>query len=301
MTPLGTSGAITMLAGDGVQLTTKTGIQSGVNHISEGYFTTIGTRLLRGRDVSSADNATSPPVALISEGVARKLFGSADPIGKRLQGRVPTEVIGVVEDSRFSSLRDSASGMVYLPAAQNSRPLTDFTLELRSDVPPATLITGVKSAMASISPTASLQFTTLSDQVARSLSRDRLLATLATFFGGLALLLALIGLYGTMAYNVARRQNEIGIRIALGAARARVVRMVIGEVGVVVVAGLGLGVGLALAATRLVASFLFGLTASDPVTWIGSAGVLLGVALLAGAAPAWRAARMNPMTALREE
>ncbi len=141
--------------------------------------------------------------------------------------------------------------------------------------------------MTSISPSASLEFTTLSDQVARSLSRDRLLATLATFFGGLALLLALIGLYGTMSNNVARRKNEIGIRIALGAARERVIRMVIGEVGVVVVAGLGLGVVLALAATRLVASFLFGLTATDPLTWVGSAGVLLPVALLAGVAPAW--------------
>ena len=137
--------------------------------------------------------------------------------------------------------------------------------------------------------------------MARSLSRDRLLATLATFFGGLALLLALIGLYGTMSYNVARRKNEIGIRIALGAARERVIRMIIGEVSIVVVAGLGLGVVLAFAATRLVASFLFGLTASDPLTWIASAGVLLGVAVLAGAVPAWRAARMNPMTALREE
>jgi putative ABC transport system permease protein len=301
MTPLGNSGEMTMLSLDGVPLTAKTGIQSGINRVSVNYFTTMGTRILRGRDVSPADNATSPPVELISEGVARKLFGSADPIGRRLQGLMPTEVIGVVEDSRFSSLRDSTGGMAYRPAAQAGHPLNDFTLELRSDIPPATLITGVKSAIANISPTASLQFTTLSDQVARSLSRDRLLATLATFFGGLALLLALIGLYGTMSYNIARRRNEIGIRIALGAARETVIGMVIGEVGVVVVAGLGIGVVLALAAMRLVASFLFGLTASDPVTWIGSAGLLLGVAMLAGAAPAWRAARMNPMTALREE
>ncbi len=301
MTPLGNGGEITTVAPESAPLTAGGGIQSGVNHISMNYFATIGTRVLRGRDVSPADNTTSLPVALISEGVARKLFGLADPIGKRLQGRVPTEVIGIVEDSRFRSLRDSAGGMVYRPAAQAGRPLTDFTIEIRSDVPPATLITGVKSVMASVSPSASLEFTTLGDQVARSLSRDRLLATLATFFGGLALLLALIGLYGTMSYNVARRRNEIGIRIALGAARERVIRMVIGEVSVVVVTGLVIGVALALAATRLVASFLFGLTASDPVTWIGSAGVLLGVALLAGAAPAWRAARMNPMTALREE
>jgi len=159
----------------------------------------------------------------------------------------------------------------------------------------------VKSVMAQLAPTASLQFTTMTEQVAQSLNRDRLLAMLAGFFGALALLLALIGLYGTMSYNVARRKNEIGIRIALGAAQARVVQMVLGEIGLVVVAGLVIGIALAMAATRLVASFLFGLQASDPATWIAAAGVLLTVALLAGAAPAWRAARMNPMTALREE
>ena len=300
-TPLGNSGENTVVAVDGAQANPETGVPSSVNHVSAGYFATMGTGLLRGRDISSADNATSPSVALISEGVARKLFGFANPIGKRLRGSPPTEVIGVVEDSRFNSLRDSASGMVYLPAAQAGGSLNNFTFELRSVVAPATLIAGVKRVMAGVSPTASLQFTTLSAQVARSLSRDRLLATLATFFGGLALLLALIGLYGTMAYNVARRKNEIGIRIALGAARERVVRMVIGEVSAVVVIGLGVGALLALVATRLVASFLFGLTASDPLTWIASAGILLSVAVLAGAVPAWRAARMNPMTALREE
>jgi putative ABC transport system permease protein len=307
MTPLGNGGEITMLAPDGVAVTAATGIQSGINRVSVNYFATIGTRLLRGRDVSSADNATSPPVALLSERAARKMFGGADPIGREFrttafdQENAPVKVIGVVEDSRFGSLRDSISTMIYVPAPQASHSLKNFTLELRADVAPASLIAGVKRVMAQLSPTASLQFTTLSDQVARSLSRDRLLATLATFFGGLALLLALIGLYGTMSYNVARRKNEIGIRIALGAARERVIRLVIGEVGFVVMVGLGLGVVLALAATRLVASFLFGLSASDPVTWIGSAGILLGIAMLAAAAPAWRAARMNPMSALREE
>jgi len=301
MTPLGNSGENTVVAVDGTQPNSGTGAPSSVDHVSAGYFTTMGTRLLRGRDLSASDDLTAPPVVLLSESLARRLFGATDPIGRRIQGGAPTEVIGVVEDAKFGSLRDSASTMVYLPAAQGRRPLGSFTLELRSEVAPASLIAGVKNVMAGLSPTASLQFTTLSDQVGRSLSRDKLLATLATFFGGVALLLALIGLYGTMSYNVARRKNEIGIRIALGAARERVIRMVIGEVGVVVVGGLCIGVLLALAATRLVASFLFGLSASDPATWIASAGVLLCVALLAGAAPAWRAARMNPMTALREE
>ncbi len=113
MTPLGNGGEISTVAPDGVPLTAKTGIQSGINHVSVNYFTTMGTRLLRGRDISLADNATSPPVALISATVARKLFGVADPIGKRLRGFKPTEVIGVVEDARFRSLRDSADGMVW--------------------------------------------------------------------------------------------------------------------------------------------------------------------------------------------
>lgn len=306
MTPLAHHGVITPLESDSYHPAHETDALSSVNQVSPGYFAAIGTRLLRGRDVSPADIAGSRRVALVNQTVAHQLFGSEDPIGKQFRGRGdrpgdPFEVIGVVEDSRFASLRDSSGMMIYLPAAQSRRPIGSFTVELRSDVPPSTLIAGVKSVMAELSPTASLQFTTLSEQVARSLSRDRLLATLAAFFGGLALLLALIGLYGTTAYGIARRKNEIGIRIALGAARDRVLRMVIGEVSVVVLAGLGIGTVAALAATRLVASFLFGLTASDPVTWIASAGVLLGVSMVAGAAPAWRAARMDPMTALREE
>jgi len=307
MTPMSNRGENTFLVTDSYHPVRKRDGLTWVNHISEGYFSTIGTRLLRGRDIEASDRAGSSQVAIITQSVARKVFAAADPLGQQFrrpmgkQDSAPYEVIGVVEDTKFGSLRDSTGPVIYLPAAQADQPVQFFTVEIRSDIPPTTLIAGVKSVMAQLSPPASLQFTTLSEQVARSLSRDRLLATLATFFGGLALLLALIGLYGTMAYSVARRRNEIGIRIALGAARQRVVRMVVGEVIVVVITGLCVGVALAVVATRLVASFLFGLRASDPATWIASAAVLIGVALLAGAAPAWRAARMNPMMALREE
>ena len=306
MTPLANHGAVTPLESDSYHPAREADALSSVNQISPGYFAAIGTRLLRGRDVSPADNAGSPRVALVDQTAAHRLFGSNDPIGRQFRGRGdrqsdPYEVIGVVEDSRFASLRDSAGMMIYVPAAQSRRPIESFTIELRSDVPPGTLVGGARNLMAEVSPAASLQLTTLSEQVARSLSRDRLLATLAAFFGGLALLLALIGLYGTTAYGVARRRNEIGIRIALGAARMRVIRMVIGEASVVVLAGIGIGMVAAIVATRLIASFLFGLTASDPVTWIASGGVLLGVSMVAGAAPAWRAARMDPMTTLREE
>jgi ABC-type antimicrobial peptide transport system permease subunit len=155
--------------------------------------------------------------------------------------------------------------------------------------------------MREVSPAITLDFTTFDAQVARSLARPRLLATLSAFFGGLALLLAVMGLYGTMAYSVARRRNEIGLRMALGAARLGVVRMVAGEAGRMVVLGLLLGTGLAVAATRLVAGFLYGVTPTDPMTLGISALVLALVAIGAGLVPAWRAARVDPMAALRDE
>jgi ABC-type antimicrobial peptide transport system permease subunit len=152
-----------------------------------------------------------------------------------------------------------------------------------------------------VNPDVALQFRTLSEQVASSLTRERLLATLSGFFGALALLLATIGLYGVMSYNVTRRRSELGIRMALGAAEARVLRMVLSEVAMLVGVGLVVGLGAALTATRLIDTFVFGLTVRDPVT-LSMAVVLLGaVALLAGYLPARRASRLDPMAALREE
>ncbi len=307
VTPFGNRGWNGYLLADGYHPANQKDAIAFFNGISDGYFAATGTQLVAGRDVGPGDVAGAPKVAIINRAVAHQLFGAADPLGRQFrtpQGdheSDPFTVIGVVEDSKYRSLRDSAFQLVYVPFAQAEIGQRSFTMAVRGDAAPSALIPGIKSLMAQLAPKAPLEFTTMSDLVARSLTRDRLLATLATFFGALALLLALIGLYGTMSYNVARRKNEIGIRIALGAAQRRVVQMVLGEVGGVVLAGLGVGVLLALAATRLVASFLFGLTASDPATWIASAGVLLMVALLAASVPAWRATRMNPMTALREE
>ena len=152
-----------------------------------------------------------------------------------------------------------------------------------------------------MAPRASLQVTTLERQVSESLTRERVLATLSGFFGGLALLLAMIGLYGIMSYSVTRRRNEIGIRIALGAAQSRVVRLVLGEVGRVVAIGLALGAAGALAATRMVASLLYGVAPNDAPTLVVSALLLAAVAGIAGFLPARRAARLDPVTALREE
>ena len=165
----------------------------------------------------------------------------------------------------------------------------------------ADLIPSVKSAMAQFNPEVVMSFMTLAGHLDESLTRERLLATLSGFFGALALLLSAIGLYGVMSYSVARRRNEIGIRMALGAEQRRILTMVLRDVAVVLAAGLAAGIGVALFATRLVASFLYGVTARDPVVLATASAVLAIVAAAAGYLPARRASRLDPMTALREE
>ena len=277
------------------------------NVVSDGYFVTLGTPMLAGRDFTDGDQSGSAKVAIVNSALARKFFRGANPLGKRfrIQGGTgdgpPLEIVGLVGDAKYQSLREEAPPTAYVPISQQEEPGPFMNFELRAAASPAALIPGVTSAFGAVNPDISLEFVTLSDQVAQSLTRERLLAMLSTFFGALALALAMIGLYGIMSYNVARRRNEIGIRIALGAARARVLRMVLGEVGRMVIAGVVLGIGAALAVTRLVSSLLFGVTPSDPVTLLLSALLLVVVALAAGALPAWRAARLDPMEALREE
>ena len=159
----------------------------------------------------------------------------------------------------------------------------------------------VTNAVGDLNPTISVRYSTLEDNVAVSLARPRVLAVLAGFFGAVALLLAMIGLYGTLSYRVTSRRNEIGVRLALGAARNRVVSMVLSEVGRLTIIGIAIGAGVALASTRVLETFLFGVTATDPVTLVLSALALATVAFAAGAVPAWRASRLDPMVALREE
>ncbi|MBK8006664.1 MAG: FtsX-like permease family protein [Gemmatimonadetes bacterium] len=163
------------------------------------------------------------------------------------------------------------------------------------------LLPVLAAAVAEVDPRIAFRALPVEEWVNRSLARERLLALLSGFFGGLALLLALVGLYGLMAYNVARRRNEIGIRLALGAARGRVVGMIVGEVGRLVAAGLVLGLAAALAGGQLVRTFLYGLTPADPGTLAAATGLVLLVSLVAGGVPAWRASRMDPAEALREE
>jgi ABC-type antimicrobial peptide transport system permease subunit len=186
--------------------------------------------------------------------------------------------------------------------SQNAKPNPYLTFEVRTfSGSPNAIISAVKSAIAGVNRDVSLQFKSLAVQVDESLARERLLAILSGFFGALALLLAMIGLYGVMSYNVARRRNEIGIRMALGAEQSRVLRMVLREVAILIGIGLAIGLGAAIATTRFVESFLYGMKPNDPWTLSLAAGALALVAALAGFLPARRASRLDPMTALREE
>jgi putative ABC transport system permease protein len=277
------------------------------NQVSDGYFATLRTPLLVGRDVAPTDGPDSPPVAVINEAMAHKFFGTTNPVGHVFHTRVgdsvsaPIQIVGVVATAKYATLTEAARPTAYIPFGQGDGAGAAINYDVRAGGPPASLIPAVKAVAARVDPRIALEFTTLDDQISASLARPRLLATLSGFFGALAMLLAVIGLYGTMSYTVARRRNEIGIRMALGAAAPRVLRMVVGEAGLLVAAGVLGGLVLALASTRYVASFLFGLSPTDPATLAASAAALGAVAMAAALLPAWRAARIDPMDALREE
>jgi predicted permease len=273
---------------------------SAYNSVSSQYFETLGTPFILGRDFNSHDTPQSTPVAIVNEAFVKKFFGSQNPIGKTYRWKqfdAPIEIVGVVKDSKYYSLREPVPPTFF--RLEHQLPSRFFAvLELRAGT---NLIPAVKAAMEEVNRDITLNFNTFSTQIDESLTREKLLATLSGFFGGLALLLATIGLYGVMSYNVARRRNEIGIRMALGAEQSRVLRMVLSEVATLVFIGLGLGFAAALATTRFAQSFLYGLTPNDP--WVlGSAAAMLAfVATVAGYLPARRASRLDPMTALREE
>jgi putative ABC transport system permease protein len=276
------------------------------NEVSDRYFETLRMDFVAGRDFDKHDTPESPKVAIVNQTMAKKFFAGQNPVGKRYRAEEGnklgpwTEIVGVVKDSKYGSLREEILPTAFVAASQDMTPMW-YQFELRAAGPPTALMSGAKSTIADVNRDVSLQFKTLALQVEESLARERLLATLSGFFGGLALALAMIGLYGVMSYNIARRRNEIGIRMALGARQSRVLGMVLREVAILIGMGLAIGLGAAVGATRFIASFLYGTKANDVWTLALAAGVLTLVAGLAGFLPARSASRLDPMNALREE
>jgi putative ABC transport system permease protein len=279
-----------------------------MNRVSPAFFQTLGTPLLVGRDFNPHDSNSSPLVAIVNETAAKRFFPGANPIGKGyrvLDAETKPgpfiEIIGVVKDAKYGDMREQIKAIAYVPTSQDAEPMSQYTFEIRTSGAASGSIVAVKKTLAAINENINLEFTTLATQVDDSLNRERLLATLSGFFGILALLLAAIGLYGVMSYTVARRRSEIGIRMALGAKQEVILRMVFREVLLLVGAGMTIGFAVAVASTRLLATMLYDLKPTDPTTLAVAGVTLLAVAALAGYLPARRAARLDPMTTLREE
>jgi predicted permease len=279
-----------------------------VNQVTPGYFQTLGIDLLAGRDLNAYDTLSSPKVVVVSETFVEQILEGANPIGAtfRFQARAGEvepvyEIIGLVRKTKYARLRDDFKPIVFLAELQDDDPAQAGNLLLRSSGSIESLLPAVKDAVGEINPAISLRFQMLKTQIRASLLRESLMATLSGFFGLLAVVLATIGLYGVLSYMVARRRNEIGIRMALGAGRGSVVAMILKEAGALVGIGLAAGIALAVAATRVASGMLFGLEPNDPTTLLMAAGGLAAVAIVASYLPARRAANLDPTVALREE
>ena len=277
-----------------------------IEPVGPDYFATLEAPVLRGREFSSRDRNGTPKVAIVNETTARHYFGDADPIGRSVS--IPgfvgdpswIEIVGEVRDIKVHELREPATAMLYVPLFQ--LPEGGATFEIRTAVDPSQVETAVLAVVSDIDrrlPVYAVK--TLDSQLEDVLVQERLVASLSALFGLLALLLTCIGLYGLLAYTVNRRTGEIGIRMALGAERGRIVRMILGETLLLIGCGLLIGVPAAALASRLITSQLFGLKPGDPITFLAACLVMAAVALAASYWPARRAATVDPMRALRTE
>jgi predicted permease len=281
------------------------------NYVTPQYFETLGIPLLRGRDFTSQDNGNAPYVAVINETMARHYFGDQSPLGKRfnLVGGITwplMEIVGVVADSKYNDLREQTPDFVYANRTQmqafRPSPRVAGVLDVRVNGNPKFLIGPLRDAIHSFDSTVKItSVKTLREQIDESLHQDRLIAALCGIFSLLALTLTCIGLYGTLSFSVARRTNEIGIRMALGARPRDIFRLVIGQGMRMVTAGLVLGAAGALASASVLSGLLFGVKGADPVTFAGVSLLLIAAAILACYLPARRAMRVDPLVALRYE
>jgi predicted permease len=285
------------------------------------YFETMGIAVVAGRDFTPSDLVEHAPMAaLVNEAFARRYFGGANPVGRHFFTRPPREyftasstdpflpctILGMVKDSRYASLRGKTPPTIYQPFFQANTGRGQMVLHVRTAVSAATLVPLIRKQVQAVDPALpAFDFRTLSAEMDAALVEERLLAALSGLFGALALLLACVGLYGLLVFASVQRTGEIGIRMALGARRGDVLRMILRDALLLVGAGIAIGVPAAIAAAHIASSrisgLVFGLSATDPATFAAAALVLLGAGVIAAVIPARRASRVDPATALRAE
>jgi len=276
-----------------------------LNRVSPGYFQTMETPLLVGRDFDQTDVPTAPRKAIVNQAFARKYYGGANPVGRTFfDSDMPSktyEVVGMVKDSKFHDLREAASPTVYVSFTQSNGPEQRSTIVIRSDESLDSLISSINSASNRVSPAMVISYTVLKTQIREGLLRERLMATLSGFFGVLATVLAVVGIYGVISYVVLQRKSEFGVRMALGANRNHIAQIVLKDAAILIAIGLTAGTAMTIVAGNTAASMLYGLKPRDPVTLAAAIAGIVVVGLAASFIPAFRAANMPPVAALREE
>ncbi len=276
--------------------------------VSPGYFQTMGIPVVSGRDFLPTDTASSQHVAIVNQAFVRSLVNGANPLGLTMRTHpepdypsTDYQIVGVIPDTKYNDLRGDTPPMTFAPQSQYPNPEPFTAMMIHSGTPPAAAIYALKRAIAGKHPEIVPVFGVFKQGVRDQLVPERLMATLSGFFGALAALLGMIGLYGVVSYMVGSRRSEIGIRIALGANRGQVVGLVMREAGVLLAIGVAIGTALALAAARTAESMLFGLRSNDPLTFAVAAALLAAIGAAGSLLPARRASKLDPMTALRCE
>jgi predicted permease len=284
------------------------GIDANLAAVSPDYFETMGVSLLAGRTFDERDTSHAPRVAVVNRAFASAVFGAASPLGRRywVEATPDTpeqlfEVVGLVEDTAYRDLRRGRPPIAYVALSQDAEPSQVAELLIRTEGDPKAAVPALRAAIRELHPAIQATFRDYAGVLDGLLVRDRVVAGLSSFFGLLALLLATLGLYGVMAFAVSRRTAEIGIRMALGAERAAIARMILSEALALVALGLALGLTLSLALAHTVRALVFGLQPNDPLTILLASVVLGLVGLGASYLPARRAARLDPVAALRQE
>jgi predicted permease len=300
--PLGGGGMRGTLLVEGAEPQPYAGVEVDRGYVGPRYFETLGIPLARGRGFNEHDREGSPPVAVINETIARRIFGDTDPLGKIIRTDSegpPVEIVGVARDSKYRSLGDERVPFLYLPLAQGYT--ASATVFVRTEGEPGALAPLLREAVLSLDPEAFAGQATMGEHLAAALVPSQVVAGMSGVFGLLALLLATFGVYGVTSYAVSRRTHEIGVRVALGARGSDILRLVVGEGMALILTGVAIGLCVSFIATRVIAGALYGVSATDPLTFAGVTLLLSFAALAACLVPARRATKVDPMEALRYE